>query len=157
MNLQTPSPVGPAKWFQPLQVMIATHSSVAEAAGLAGETWGFNSWPGEGWKKQKMTPYIWKVWCFLLVPLAPTALPFLPPTHTLIKRMRISSYAVLGNRLESRRRCNQCVILLLGTSPMSCVQCWDLSASWGGGKVLAESSLSAGKNCISGGRLELYM
>lgn len=82
---------------------------------------GFNSWPGEGWKKQKMTPYIWKVWCFLLVPLAPTALPFLPPTHTLIKRRRISSYAVLGNALERRRRCNQCVILLLGTSAMCTV------------------------------------
>lgn len=39
---------------------------------------------------------------------------------------------------------------------MCCVQCWDLSASWGRGKVLAESSPSAEKNSISEGRLVLY-
>lgn len=89
---------------------------------------GFNSWPGGGWKKQKMTPYIWKAWC-CLVPLTPTVLPSLPPTHALIKRVRISSYAVLGNRLESPQHCNQCVILLLGMSPMHCVQGWGTKAS----------------------------
>lgn len=82
MNLQASSPVGPANWFQPLQVMIAVHSSVQEAAGMAGETWDLTAGRGKGGKSRKWPPTFERCDVSCLSPLPPERfLSSLPHTH----------------------------------------------------------------------------
>lgn len=84
---------------------------------------GFNICWGEGWKKnEKWPPTLERHNVSCLVPFPSLCfLPPPPPTHTLIKRTRISSYAILGNR-KSRRCCNWFAILVSGMNPICWVQ-----------------------------------
>lgn len=76
MNLQTSSSVGPAKWFQPLQVMIAAHTSVAQAAGISGEAWDLTAGKGRVEKAENDPLHLKGVMFLALSPSPPPR--FLP-------------------------------------------------------------------------------
>lgn len=67
--------------------MIAAHSSVQEAAGMAGETWDLTASRGKGGKKAENDPLHLKGVMFLACPPCPHSASF-PPSYTHINEAK---------------------------------------------------------------------